>query len=205
MGAVSVEVGAFAESAGTEIFNNAEGMNDGKRILAKWPRGRYKDFLKDLEAAVTGVMMFLLLWKGSSTHTFDVWAAIKSRAGCKEQRAHTDYDPKAADFRRSATLGEHPYSAIFALEKGTSFVVYGPASTATRRTRRLVSLERGDLLIFRGDVVHAGAAYRKPNTRVHVYIDHARVRRDRDMSWDAPFEKGSEEPFPGDLPMGPSP
>ena len=34
-----------------------------------------------------------------------------------------------------------------------------------------VQLEAGDILLFDGDVVHAGAAYAEKNTRLHVYLD----------------------------------
>ena len=33
-----------------------------------------------------------------------------------------------------------------------------------------VHLEKGEVLIFDGDLVHAGAAYVKSNVRVHVYL-----------------------------------
>ena len=34
-----------------------------------------------------------------------------------------------------------------------------------------LTLNAGDLIIFRGDLSHAGAAYEEDNVRVHVYID----------------------------------
>ena len=34
-----------------------------------------------------------------------------------------------------------------------------------------VQLEMGDIVLFDGDVVHAGAAYAEANTRLHVYLD----------------------------------
>ena len=43
---------------------------------------------------------------------------------------------------------------------------------------RMICLEPGDVLVFDGDVVHAGAAYRAPNTRVHVYLDVPSVKRE---------------------------
>ena len=34
----------------------------------------------------------------------------------------------------------------------------------------LLELEQGDVLVFRGDMVHAGAAYESRNVRMHVYV-----------------------------------
>ena len=39
------------------------------------------------------------------------------------------------------------------------------------------------LLVFDGDVAHAGAAYSELNTRVHVYLDVCGVKRERDYTW----------------------
>ena len=48
---------------------------------------------------------------------------------------------------------------------------------------RMICLEPGDVLVFDGDVVHAGAAYRAPNTRVHVYLDVPSVKREHDRTY----------------------
>jgi len=34
-----------------------------------------------------------------------------------------------------------------------------------------LTLNAGDMLIFRGDLVHGGAAFDKLNVRVHFYLD----------------------------------
>ena len=85
---------------------------------------------------------------------------MHSRKGCLQQGWHTDYDPTAVAQRR-----RKPRSAILALEAGARLwvVVNGVAVE--------VQLEVGDILLFDGDVVHAGAAYAKANTRLHVYLD----------------------------------
>ena len=38
-------------------------------------------------------------------------------------------------------------------------------------------LNKGDAIVFRGDLVHAGAAFDRFNARVHVYLDHSSVAR----------------------------
>ena len=85
---------------------------------------------------------------------------IHSRKGCKQQEWHSDYDPGAV-----ARCCKKPRSAILCLEAGTRLwvIVNGVAVE--------VQLEVGDILLFDGDVVHAGAAYAYANTRLHVYLD----------------------------------
>jgi ectoine hydroxylase-related dioxygenase (phytanoyl-CoA dioxygenase family) len=44
-------------------------------------------------------------------------------------------------------------------------------------------LNPGDLLVFDGDVSHAGASYALPNTRVHVYLDVPGLKREAGVVW----------------------
>ena len=41
----------------------------------------------------------------------------------------------------------------------------------------------GDVLVFDGDVVHAGAQYSVGSTRVHVYLDVPELTRDPNFTW----------------------
>ena len=47
----------------------------------------------------------------------------------------------------------------------------------------VVPLEPGDVLVFEGDVVHAGAQYASLNTRVHAYLDAPGVERKVNHTW----------------------
>lgn len=50
--------------------------------------------------------------------------------------------------------------------------------------RHQVHLTIGDVLIFRGDAVHAGSAYpTKPNMRLHCYIDSPLLRRPKNKTY----------------------
>ena len=46
-----------------------------------------------------------------------------------------------------------------------------------------VHIEVGDILLFDGDVVHAGAAYTSANTRLHVYLDVAGVGHEANTTY----------------------
>ena len=108
------------------------------------------------------------------------WRAIHSKAGCKEQRAHWDYPPDVVQRCGSGGLpARKPASVIVALQDGAALIVFvGP-----RRQRVPVVLYAGDVLVFEGDVEHAGAHYYMPNTRLHVYLDVDHVHRPPGETW----------------------
>ena len=104
--------------------------------------------------------------------------ALHSRTRCKEQKRHWDYNPDEIEGRR----GRKPASVILALERGARIIFFSDELNA-RSERVPVLLEPGDVLVFDGDVSHAGAAYCDPNTRVHVYLDIEGVERVKDYTW----------------------
>jgi hypothetical protein len=55
-------------------------------------------------------------------------------------------------------------------------------TTSTKFEPTKVVLHKGDALLFRGDLTHAGSAYDLSNTRVHVYLD-TNVKRVENRSW----------------------
>ena len=89
--------------------------------------------------------------------------ALHSFAGCKRQQSHCDYDPDEV-IRASVK----PKGVLIGLQDEETHMIIG---------HKKVRLHRGDVLIFDGDVVHAGGAYFKDNTRVHVYMDSPDVVR----------------------------
>ena len=60
---------------------------------------------------------------------------------------------------------QKPKGVFWAIEEGSRLMVVGPAGESVE-----VHLEKGEVLIFDGDLVHAGAAYVESNVRVHVYL-----------------------------------
>ena len=98
--------------------------------------------------------------------------ALHSSAGCEQQPWHVDFNPmckkRKGDEReciRDLRDSQKPKGVFWAIEEGTRLMVVGPEGESVE-----VHLERGDVLIFDGDLVHAGAAYEKSNVRVHVYL-----------------------------------
>ena len=76
-----------------------------------------------------------------------------SHAGCRQQQFH---------------FGERSYVAI---ESQTGRSVCVTDNTRFELRHKTLLLNAGDVLCFDGDLEHAGAAYDKLNTRVHVYLD----------------------------------
>ena len=82
-----------------------------------------------------------------------------------------------------------PCSAIVCIEEDTRFVCWPGSHRWIRDTEAVLSvsafaserkeivLAKGDTVIFRGDLVHAGAAYVFSNTRIFTYIDVPTVDR----------------------------
>lgn len=81
---------------------------------------------------------------------------LYSRKGCVQQQWHRDYD--SSGFAR---LLHKPLGVLVALQSGTKFKEY-PCTTHT--------LGAGDVLVFEGDVPHAGAGYDHENMRIHAYV-----------------------------------
>lgn len=88
---------------------------------------------------------------------------LMSQENCKQQTWHTDYDVETVSNVRVKPLG-----VLLALQDNTFFEEY-PDKKHT--------LHAGDVLMFEGDVVHAGAAYERENVRVHAYVDSNEIKR----------------------------
>ena len=94
---------------------------------------------------------------------------LVSKPECKQQDWHTDYSPKSLHGVKTKPVG-----VILALEDETFFEEYPD---------KRHQLQRGDVLMFEGDVVHAGSAYASDNVRIHAYLDSDEVRRERNRTY----------------------
>jgi hypothetical protein len=116
---------------------------------------------------------------------------LESLRGCQVQAAHTDYVPDAALLDTDDDTV--PLLAVFALQSGTKLEVWPESHRLVRRARltrhtpkvahRTVELDAGDVIVFRGDLIHAGSAYTAHNLRIHVYLDHPTVPRPPNRTW----------------------
>jgi hypothetical protein len=86
-----------------------------------------------------------------------------------------------------------PLLAVVALQGGTFLDVWPGSHWLIRRERltrhtprvyrETVELDAGDVIVFRGDLIHAGSAYSSHNLRLHAYIDHPSVPRPPNKTW----------------------
>ena len=94
--------------------------------------------------------------------------ALHSFPGCLQQQFHTDYDAGSVNRAECKPLG-----ILAALQDNTFFILQD----------QQLALQKGDLLAFDGDLVHAGAAYEENNTRIHVYLDVPSVHREHNTTY----------------------
>tara|TARA_B100000945_G_C20319966_1_gene567157 strand:- start:358 stop:942 length:585 start_codon:yes stop_codon:yes gene_type:complete len=94
---------------------------------------------------------------------------LHSTKNCKKQQWHTDYDPDACQKSKVKPLG-----VLFALQNNTYLNVYNKGR---------ICLNKGEVLIFDGDLIHAGSAYKCENTRIHMYLDSEEFKRVRNKTY----------------------
>lgn len=161
-------------------YNSTTSHNDGRRRQADFPGS-------DHLAALLNLNCNLL---STGRHATD-FVALESLPGCQIQAAHTDYIPDAALL--DTTDDTVPLLAVIALQPATTLDVWPGSHRLVRRlrltrhtpkvTRRTVRLNIGDVIVFRGDLIHAGSAYASRNLRLHAYIDHLLVPRPPNRTW----------------------
>ena len=115
---------------------------------------------------------------------------LRSLAGCGSQMPHCDYVPTASVL--ACTEDTIPCGFLVALQDKTALDVWPQSHRLVRgettskkiclqRTR--IFLNKGDAVLFRGDLMHAGCSYVTNNIRLHFYLDHDSCRRIKDQTW----------------------
>lgn len=146
------------------------------------------------------------------TREFGKSVALYSSEGCEVQEWHLDFSDKLKHnpvkrVRGGSSRGDaqethpsweerlqqietirdmqdrqKPQGVFWALEDGCKIMLAGPEGEAVE-----VCLERGDVLLFDGDLVHAGAAYpASDNVRMHVYLYARGVNKPAGNTWNIP-------------------
>lgn len=98
------------------------------------------------------------------------FAFLKSTPGGQRQGPHRDY--LHTDLTPLSGL-QLPGSAIMCLEDEVRIGLFGvDGFRAILDDMKIAHLKKGDVLFFRGDVIHCGMAYEKTNTRLHCFLDN---------------------------------
>ena len=79
------------------------------------------------------------------------WAVLGSKGGGKKQASHLDYEDW--DFPR--------FAGIVAIEENTTVDI------GTDEVFETIQIQPGEMVVFRGDVMHSGSAYAEDNKRIY--------------------------------------
>ena len=188
----SITGGLFEEikeigDEGRKIFNNKFNGGDGKRkqsfLIKHYQSKELKYWLFSLRC--------LLKSKYPNLNPKDI-VVIKSEKGCKRQLAHCDY-PQNIEFARCDDENI-PLGCLVCVDENTTIDVWQKsikipclAEDLVKKVkpieRTTLKLEIGDIFVFRGDLVHAGSAYKTDNYRVHLFLDSKSVKRNKNTTW----------------------
>ena len=101
----------------------------------------------------------------SSAHLLEGGAGVTGTAAARlgRQAAHADAPQPTRGSIDDLAPGDRPLSVMVAMEPGTQLWVF-PSGCNNLEDALLVELQVGDVLVWRGDVIHAGAG--RPHTRL---------------------------------------
>lgn len=155
---------------GGPIFNGTK--NDKKRLQStlRCNNTIISDFIEKLQENI-----YRLLPADSRLY-FSNWVILKSLAGCSEQQPHTDYNVET--IKNITDPACVPLLVLVALIPETYLDIWDLDGIH----RKLV-IDKGDVLIFRADMIHGGSSYQKENTRIHAYLDSLIVKRIPNRTW----------------------
>ena len=125
-------------------------------------------------------------------HAMNNWVIIRSKPGCRDQAAHTDYVPSTEI--AACPDNQMPLAILIALMPDTKIHVWPKSIRLASMNPELyvdikpikrltITLNEGDLFIFRGDLVHAGSGYSEENIRLHCFMDSQIVPRTQNRTY----------------------
>lgn len=165
------------------IFNHNETVpkNDKKRKQTNLAikTQHIKSFIKDINN--------YLNLNINSNLEINNWVIIKSLPKCHDQAAHCDYAQVGNILNISNDF--MPLSVLIALQSKTKLHIWpksirNPNSVMPKYIDKLtIEMDTGDMVIFRGDLVHAGSGYKEENYRLHAYMDSPKVPRIYNRTW----------------------
>jgi hypothetical protein len=113
------------------------------------------------------------------------WHVLLSHPGCQEQIPHTDLDPVCLKDQEDTDIS---CGVLVGIEDDSYLKVWPGCIRGKKRPQvqpQYLTYNRGDIIIFRGDLVHAGCAYKKKNQRIHCYADNKSLKRRSNKTYPA--------------------
>jgi len=161
------------------IFNRNSIANDSTKRLQR----RLLDTDVCLKNIFSQVIQMCTQWFPNHHARINSRVVLYSKAGCKQQRAHADFIPEDMSF----DLKNNPIGCLVAIYPNTRFCVwqgmFGLQTWSQAQTVSTIHLQTGDILFFRGDLVHAGAAYSSDHFRLHMVLDGPTNVQRKNVSW----------------------
>lgn len=164
---------------GKPIFNSNK--NDNKRLQCNlsYKQKFMKTFINDTNNIINTYI--------SDQLKITDWVVLQSKSGCTKQLPHCDYIQN--DEFLNCDNDNVPCSVIVALMDNTTINVFSNSikldtinKNVKLKEEKLI-LSKGDIFIFRGDLVHAGSAYNDNNIRLHAYLDSNIVHRTKNRTF----------------------
>lgn len=153
--AAAIDFRSIFKTVGSKTF-------DKFRLQAPLKHRAYDDLKKEVNSLVS---LFNMRWKPTG------WVALKSLAGGEAQDPHKDVPAFEIAEARAKYDKTIQAGLIVGMMKGTTLIVYPKCFAAADPNRRTqIELGAGDCIIFRGDLVHCGAAFTELNYRIHCML-----------------------------------
>lgn len=164
----------------SSVFNRGRDF-DGYRLQV--PLNMVNDqIVSEFNIAITCLLSRLF-----SLHDVHDGVILYSRPGCPVQDAHADYDKTlelamAPDILRplGALVAVQDHTKIFVWPGSQKLSLINPAywKKVPAINRQTLMLNAGEILVFDGTLIHAGADYESANVRAHFYLDTNFVPRE---------------------------
>ena len=130
------------------VFSDRKAPNTRSMQLVKDPKKYIPHILTALKETFPGCKKVMV-------------KIISSAENDPPQLTHTDFDPRHIH-KRVSSLEHFHYSALIALERNTHLLI--------GKERKRLDIPVGSMLIFRGDMPHAGGEYTTANERLFISL-----------------------------------
>jgi len=172
-----------ADKKSSAIFNHNETISKNDKKRKQTNLSIKKQYMKSFIDKVNDYLKINV----NSNLNINNYVIIKSLPKCHDQAAHCDYAQVGNILNVSNDF--MPLSVLIALQPKTKLHVW-PKSIHNKNKQMpkyidklTVEMNSGDMIIFRGDLVHAGAGYDEENYRLHAYMDSQKVPRIHNRTW----------------------
>ena len=105
------------------------------------------------------------------------WSILWSKRACRTQIPHYDYKFLSARAAEGLQVSDSAYSVMLATENGALLPIWEDENDLEHPS--IVRFDRGDVVVFRHDVLHAGAPYANGHQfRIHTHLESRKLRHD---------------------------